>query len=462
MLFPQDQRDWTKVTETTSMKNDRMPRIPLPALIVLFASISGTAQSTKDVQNLPEAPTASMRSIEDLNYLGGDAAMPSLSDSIIDTNSSFRQKLLSKGMALRVIAQIQYAQNMLDAPVPADEQVYVGQRPFESALVQPILTSDLRQLHLRHAQLYMGAVWNWVSWNSAGPKSLQLWDLYLYKAFGEDRAEIKAGYISMNLDFIGLFVGGSTATGAQGIYAVLPYEAGMSYFPLTTPAFTIRVRGPNRTYFKSAAQRSIDSQGGPIEVARNHTGFRFIPHGDKLLLVNEGGYLRKANKDDHESWFRAGYMYNTTAYTSAKTGQSVSGNYCGYVLMDYQLRKSNDEHPSHGLYVGGSFMTVPDSLNPYARYYEARLYKEAPFRSRTADLLSVVASRTGYSRYFTDNLAAEGKTVWRGGTTLTGSYSMRASSGNYLSLAMSHVYGPAIAPRVPSAFKFIATWTAYF
>ena len=226
-------------------------------------------------------------------------------------------------------------QNVLDAPVPSYDQVYVGRRPFEGAMAQPILVSDLRQLHLRNAQLYMGGVWNWVSWNPAGPKSLQMWDLYFYKAFGNKRVEVKAGYISLNLDFIGLFVGGSTATGAQGVYAVLPYEAGMSYFPLTTPAMTLRFRGPKHTYFKPGVQRSIDPEGGPTEVQRNHTGFRFIPHGDKLLLIGEGGYLRRASKDAHEAWFRGGYMYNTTAYKNVATGQTDSGNYCTYVLMDY-------------------------------------------------------------------------------------------------------------------------------
>jgi porin len=155
-------------------------------------------------------------------------------------------------------------------------------------------------------------------------------------------------------------------------------------------------------------------------------------------------------------------MCNTTEYRNAAMGGRNSGNYCGYVLMDYQLQRSDQEHPSHGLYVGASIMTVPDSLNPYARYYEARLYKEAPFQRRPADLLSVVASRTGYSRYFTDNLVAQGKTVWRAQTTLTGSYSMHVSPGNNRGFALSYVYGPAITPRVPNAFKGVATWTVFF
>ena len=196
----------------------------------------------------------------------------------------------------------------------------------------------------------MGAVWNWVSWNPAGPKTIQLWALYFYKAFGEDRVEIKAGYIANNMNFVGLFVGGSTATGAQGVYAVLPYEVGMSYFPMTAPSFNVRVRGPENTYIKTAAQRSFDPNGGPTEVARNHTGFRFIPHGDKLVLINEGGYLRAASADAHEAWFRAGYIYNTTLYRNEATGQSESGNYCAYALMDYQLLQSSREHPNQGLY----------------------------------------------------------------------------------------------------------------
>jgi porin len=444
-----------------NFENNRI-RMRLAAFLVLFAGVIAKAQTTQDSGNIPEAPAPPITSIEALNYVGGDTSMPPFSDSAIDLDSEFRKAMLRHGMALRLIAQGQYAQNMLDAPVGADSQVYVGQRAFTGAMLQPILTADLRQLGLRNAQLYVGGVWNWVSWDPAGPKAFQLWDLYLYKAFGEYRVEMKAGYVSMNLDFVGLFVGGSTAAGGQGVYAVLPYEAGMSYFPLTSPGATVRVRGPKHTYYKAGAQRSIDPEGGPTEVARNNTGFRFIPHGDKLLLINEGGYLRNPSRNTHEMWLRGGYMYNTTAYSNLATGKSQSGNYCGYVLMDYQLRRSNQEYPNQGLYAGGSWMTAPESLDPYARYYEARLYKEAPFRSRPADLVSVVASRTGYSSQYTDKLVGEGKTVWRAGTTLTGSYSVRAVRGSYLNLGLSYVNGPAISPRVPSALKFQASWTTFF
>ncbi|HET6170799.1 MAG TPA: carbohydrate porin [Terracidiphilus sp.] len=430
--------------------------------LLLCAGVVCNAQSSDANKVPPDSPEPVGRSIEDLNYLGGDAAMPPFSDSIISLDSGYRRVLLNKGVAFRVISGVQYTQNTLDAPVSADEQVYVGQHPFETSFVQPILAADLRQLHLHQAQFYLGGVWNWASWNPAGPKTAQLWALYFYKAFGENRVEIKAGYIANNMNFVGLFVGGSTATGAQGVYAVLPYEAGMSYFPLTAPSFNVRIRGPQNTYIKTAAQRSQDPNGGPTEVARNHTGFRFIPRGDKLVLINEAGYLRAATADAHQAWFRAGSINNTTPYKNESTGRLESDNYCAYALMDYQLLKSSREHPNQGLYAGGSFMTVPDTLNAYARYYEARLYKEAPMRSRPGDVLSVVASRTGYSRIFTDNLVGAGKTVWRAGTTITGSYSLQASRGNYVSLGLSYVEGPAITPRVPNALNVLANWTVFF
>ena len=297
----------------------------LIAALVLHGGMWSRAEDSGQSKTLPESPAP--RSIEDLNYLGGEAAMPPFADSLIDIHSRFRQGMANKGFAFRVISGPQYVQNILRAPVPADQQVYAGQREFASMFFQPILSWDMRQLSLKHAQLYAGAALQWVSWRPAGPKTTQLWALYFYKELGRDRVELKTGYIAHNMNFVGLFVGGSTSTASQGVYAVLPFEAGMSYYPLTAPSFDLRVRGPKNTYWKGAAQRSIDPNGGPTEVERNHTGFRFIPHGDKLVTINEVGYQRAASQDAHDAWFRTGYIENTTAYRNAATGRMEAGNH---------------------------------------------------------------------------------------------------------------------------------------
>ena len=67
----------------------------LPAVISAFAM----AQSQQD-KPASGAAVAGDRLIEDLNFRGGDAAVPLFSDSFLGADSSFRKALLSKGMTL--------------------------------------------------------------------------------------------------------------------------------------------------------------------------------------------------------------------------------------------------------------------------------------------------------------------------------------------------------------------------
>jgi porin len=403
------------------------------------------------------------RSIEDLNLVGAAATMPRISDTILGTESGFRRALFSHGVLVRANVLPRFSANLLDGPVPSSQQVYIGQRPTWITGLNPILTADLRQLHLRDAQLNIGGAWRWTNWNPAGPKTIALSTLYLYKGWRERRqVEMKAGYITNDTEFVGIQVGGSLATGAQGVYAVLPYQVGMSYFPLTAPSLNLRLRGPGGICAKVGAQRSLDAAGGVATVARNRTGFRFVPHGDGLLLINEVGYQRAASPTARQAWLRAGYLHNSTLYTNRVTGRAESGNYCAYVLADYQLRRSGAGNPGHGLYLGGTAMVAPAELNAYDRYFEARLYQRAPFSSRPDDLVSFVAAYRGHSRYLTGNLAAQGRTFSRSSPSVAGSYSLRVSRGSYLTLGSSYVRGPAITPRVADTLTFTATWGLYF
>ncbi len=77
--------------------------------------------------------------------------MPSISDSVVEPNSGFRSELLHNGMALRLVQAVQFAGNLLQPPVAADEQAYIGEHPFESAREHLVFSADLHQLHLQHA-----------------------------------------------------------------------------------------------------------------------------------------------------------------------------------------------------------------------------------------------------------------------------------------------------------------------
>jgi hypothetical protein len=52
-------------------------------------------------------------------------------------------------------------------------------------------------------------------------------------------------------------------------------------------------------------------------------------------------------------------------------------------------------------------------------------------------------------------------TVWRSSTSLTGTYTLHAARGNYLSLSLGYVRGPALSPRVADALTFTANWSLY-
>jgi porin len=430
----------------------------------LMAAAGGSvlAQDATGVRAQPDTPSAAARSLEDLNMRGGDVAMPPFSDSVIDVNSAERQQPLKHGLAIREIIQLQFVQNILEAPVAADQQVYVGQRAFTSAMSNPILTWDMRQLGLQHSQLNVSGIWQWVSWEPAGPNAFDLWTLYFFKAFAADRVEIKAGYNSNDLEFVGMQVGGSTASGVQGVYAVLPYEVGMAFFPLPAPQFNLKIKGPDCLYLKSGVQRSLDAAGGPADEARNHTGLRFDPKGDKLLIIEEGGFRREASATKRETWFRAGYLRNSTLYTDMSSGKQEPGNSAAYALFDTQLRKPAPDAPWHGLYLGGSAMAADSKFNAFDRYYEARLYQMGTFRKRPGDVVSLLSTYTGHSKYLTDALVAKGSTVWRNGASVTGSYNIHLAPGNYLSLGLSYIHGAAITPKVNDALTFAAVYSVFF
>lgn len=441
---------------------DRLTGALLASMFVSLAGASVRAQGTPTPDRLSDVSSDAARTIEDLNQRGSDVSMPPFSDSQIDVNSPFRQALLSRGMALRLVSKGQYAQNTLREPSPTDKQAFVGDSPFQSAMGHLILTSDMRQLGLRHAQLNVSGVWNWVTWRPAGPKVLELWSLYFYKELLNDRIELKVGYNANSLEFVGMQVGGSTASGVQGVYAVLPYEVGMSYFPLTSPQINFFVRGPGHTYLRSSLQRSLDAAGGPATEARNHTGFRFAPNGDKLLIMEELGWRRNASETNHQAWLRFGYLRNSTLYENFTSGNMEPGNHAAYALMDYQLRQPDSGRPTHGLYIGGSAMTAASRFNAYNEYFEARLYQMGPFRKRPTDTASLLATYTAHSPYLTNNLVAQGKTVWRNGASVTGSYNIHVAPGNFLSLGLSYLRGPAITPRIDDALTFSATYMLYF
>lgn len=402
------------------------------------------------------------RSIEDLNLKGAAAENPPFTDTVLGAGSAFRRSLFSHGLLLRMTASGAYIQNTLEPPVAAPAQAYTGQREFGEYSLNPVLTADLRQLGLHKAQLTINGQLQQATWGPAQPTAFTIDSLYFYKEFGEDRVEMKIGYLTTDFQFIGLQVGGQVTSGAQGVYAVLPYEVGISYTPVPAPVITLKYRWDGCLYLKGAVQRAGEPGSEEAALHRDALGLRFLPHGDKLLLVGEAGLKRPPASGKLSQWYRAGYIANNTPYPNLATGHIQSGNYCAYILADHQLWQPQASNPGRGIYAGGSAMFVPASLDAYRQYDEARVYYAAPFRNRPDDFTSIVASYTAFSQDYLHTLAAAGKSYWRSSNSVTGSYTVRLARGTYLGLGLSYVNGPSITPKVPAALTFTAQTSVFF
>lgn len=437
--------------------NDPFLRRALPVVCLLALLCSPLCRAAG-----PASPDQPTRTLEDLNLKGGTADNPPFTDTLLGAASASRTALFRHGLLFRMGVNGAYIQNTLAAPVAAGAETYTGARPFGSYSFNPVLSWDLRQLGLWNTQLNINGQLQAASWSPAQPAAATVSTVYIYHQFPHDRAEVKVGYFTTDFQFIGLQVGGQVASGAQGVYAVLPYEVGLSYGPLGAPAVTLKLRAPRGFYTKGAVQRSAQPGSEQDALHRDSVGLRFLPHGDKLVLVGEAGHQRPAAPGRPQQWLRAGYIANSTLYTSLRTGRQKSGNYCAYALADRQLLQSDAAHPARGLYAGASAMVVPADLDTYRLYYEARAYSPAPFASRPGDFASVVASYTAYSQDTLRTLAAQQKSFWRASSSVTGSYTLRLARGTYAGLGLSYVNGPSVTPRTPSALTFTAQTSLFF
>ncbi len=390
--------------------------------------------------------------IEAFNYPGAELLLPTFADSITGGDNPLRHELLCHGLAYRVVSNNNFTASPQSDPAPGTPQVYVGQRPTWTLASYYFLAADLRSLHLAGYQISTIAVVSRTSWYPGTLEASKMLQAVVYKSFLHKRVEVRAGYQNNDDQFAGMQVGGNAASGSVGVFAVPQNEMGLAYAPLSAPSVTVRVQPVGNFYAKGGLQRSASPAGGPEDLHRDAAGFRFVPHGDGLLSIFEGGYQRNAQPDSRATWVRAGYMTNTTPYLSARTNAETSGNRCWFVLADRQLRLPSDAAPSHGLYMGVSAISVPSDLNAYPTYDELRFYQVAPLRSRPSDMASLVLSHTGYSRFTRAQFAAAGKTTASSLSTASASYSVHLRSGIYVSAGAAYNTRPAITPRLPGAF----------
>ncbi|MFC6646303.1 carbohydrate porin [Granulicella cerasi] len=445
-------------------------------LLALSATGAAAQQSNNETQNIgqqaqaeaqtkPAAPDYSHpggRNIEDLNLRGTYLKLPPFSEMLFGEKNPVRQALAKQGIGLFDIDDNSFSYNVTAPPVPLAQQTYNGQRPTWKSSHYPAFTWDLRQLGIRGGQLLIMGTVQKISWNAGGPNAIEFGNISYYQSLFHDKLELKGGYIDNDFEFVGTAIGGQASSGSLGVFASLPFEVGMSYLPMTTPAFNVNYHWNKNFYTKFSFQRSMDPKGGVEEARRDTIGLRFKPKGDGLLTIYEGGYQHESDQTHYKTWLRGGYMYNTTHFTNLKTGGTSTNNYLGYVLADRQLWKADKAVPYRGLYAGFTAMDAPATQNSYSQYYELRAYMLSPFARRPQDMASIVSSHTTYSPYAKYNAIAAGQKYWNSATSLTGSYTARMARGLYLSPGVSYTNGPQIAPKSKSSVTLLIQAGIFF
>lgn len=276
---------------TTPLKLFRLPDRPLtpPKLraaalclcLLALAIAPGRRAAAEDPQEHP-------RTIEDLNLKGAAADNPPFTDTILGADSAFRRALFDRGLLLRMSVNGAYIQNTIAAPVAADAQTYTGQRQFGEYSLNPVLTADLRQLGLHHAQLTINGQIQQATWNPAQPTAFTIDSVYFYKEFGEDRVELKVGYITTDFQFIGLQVGGRSPLERKASTPFCPTRSASPTARFPRPSSRSNTAGKTASTSKqpSSAPASPAQRKPPCTATRS--GFVFCPTATSFWASPKG------------------------------------------------------------------------------------------------------------------------------------------------------------------------------
>lgn len=389
--------------------------------------------------------------------------VPSTKDTLLHDAGGLRSALAEHGIGVMLIS-LNNAAYDLSSPVPASPQRYNGQDLTGTSMQQLLVTYDLGQNGNDQSQLILGVTSMAASWEPLGPRTkAALSRLAYYRTFNNRRWELKLGYLSNALEYIGVYTGGSLAGGAQGPNAVIPFQLGLARLPMGAPGLNLQYNGKNGFYNKLGLQRSTSPDGAQVEVDAHSGGFRFRTPRSNLLLINEAGIKRDATPNRQSVWFRAGFIQNYSDYKRFDAPARSDATHALYAAGDVQLTlPPNRTLPFQGWYAGASVHYAPPDRNLYSRYYEARAYRIGTFHNRPVDMLSMTYSHTRFSGDAADLYATRGLPSESSTSAMTVSYMTRLQAGMYLSTGLSRVSNPTFSPRMDDALNLMVGLNLFF
>jgi len=464
-----------------SCRSDRWPPsriVPLRiAVTILFAAslaqyaevalAEGTDDPVQIAQQVPLPPTNPAPApnpyarFDALSEKGWAIPFPHVGDTIVGDAGGMRSKLADNGIGIFALSLNNFSANMLSGD-HGGTQVYMGQKPTVTSFNEILMSYDLSHIGIKNGQLNFGVLNEMVTWEPMGPRQpIGLARLNYYQSFLDDRVQMKIGYLLNDVEYVGLFVGGSFANGTLGPNGIIPFEVGLSRAPMPTPGINVKTEF-NGFYNKFGIQRSVSPDGAQAEHDANPSGFRFSTPGARALFIDEVGYQLHAGHADRAVWLRAGGIYNTSQYTNFEHGGKTSDNYAVYAAGDYQLSHPGNSPTYRGIYTGLSFNYAPPDRNAISQYYEARVYAIGVFPSRPADMISFIYSHSQFSQFVRADVALEGLTSVAGSNSVTAAYVYHVAKGVYANAGVSYVDKPALAPAKKNALLGLVSLNLLF
>jgi porin len=405
---------------------------------------------------------------ESLRVKGLNIALPGPQDTIDPDFVGIRSSLASLGIGYIGWSNNNFYNNLLPHEQNTfGQQTYNGQKPtfFTNNVMQ--LTYDLSRYGIPDGQIVLAGVYNFDTWEPAGPNAESLATLSYYQTFLNKQVELKLGYLSNVVEFWGPFLAGNLAASIFGPSANIPVELGISAYAWTTPGINIKFNGPEGLYNKVGIQRASNPDGPFAEKIANPSGLEWSTPNSGVLVMNEVGYRKGAAPGQLATWVRAAPMFNTSRYIDFAVGGRNTGNYGAYFLADHQFVQLApvDGQAARGIYAGVTAMYAPPELNRFSQYYELRLYGIGLLPSRPKDMLSLVFSRNDFSHYLVDAALQQGQLAHADSLSITAAYTAPIAPGIRAGIGLGYTDHPTpvvYTPQTGSDLNILANVITYW
>ena len=160
----------------------------------LLQATCHAAELTEDTAFGP-APVAPKIDFQSLRIKGLIVALPGPQDTVDADLAGIRSSLAALGIGYVGYTNNNFYDNMLPAERSTfGQQVYNGQKPtfFTNNVMQ--MTYDLSRYRISDGQIAVGGIYNYDTWEPAGPNAFSLATLSYYQTFLNRQVELKVGF----------------------------------------------------------------------------------------------------------------------------------------------------------------------------------------------------------------------------------------------------------------------------